>query len=244
MHQLKVPNGSTMYNGCGPLPDNQNSFLTQMQQIPFMTNNTRSPYNYQSQQDMRKLTNGKNPNITSLPRYRAQQQQQLPSQQQESSLIQNHIYSQPITPNSGVVTYATPKYNTTERHIRLTQDHFNHNNSLKYPQQYAQTLDGDYLHTNSHYSLPVDHNNDASPPSESPIPPTPPPPALPLRNGSCNTTGRRSTFSSLNGNSQQMQHNHLNNNNNSSVATLHKATTLNNNNNINNQTGSLRHQYH
>lgn len=209
-----------------------------------MTNNTRNPYNYQSQQDMRKVANGKNPNITSLPRHR---ENGWSSQQQESSLTQNHIYSQPITPNG--LNYATPKYNTTDRHIRLSQDHFNHNNSLKYPQQYSQNLDaGDYLHNNSHYSLPVDHNNDASPPSESPIPPTPPPPALPLRNGSCNTTGRRSTFSSLNGNpqqnKQQQQHNHINNNNNSSVATLHKVNTLNNNNNINNHTGSLRHQYH
>lgn len=217
-----------------------------------MTNNTRThPYNYQSQQDMRKIANTKNPNITSLPRNSQNNWQQ----QQESSLTQNHIYAQPITAN-GSVTYATPKYNTTDRHmVRLTQDHFNHNNSLKYPGQYSQTLDGgDYLHNNSHYSLPVDHNNqhDASPRSQSPIPPTPPPPALPLRNGSCNTTGRRATFSALNGNQQQPQqkqqqpqHNHINNNNNSSVATLHKSTTLNNNINNNlNHTGSLRHQCH
>uniref|UniRef100_T1P8H4 Mitochondrial fission regulator n=1 Tax=Musca domestica TaxID=7370 RepID=T1P8H4_MUSDO len=233
-----------MYNGCGPLPDNQNSFVNQLNQIPFMTNNTPRPYNYQSQQDMRKLVNNKNSTITSLPRHG-----QTANWQQESSLTQNHIYSQPITANG--VAYVTPKFNTTDRHIRLTQDHFNHNNSLKYPQQYSHNgsnalddEDGDYLHNNSHYSLPVDHNNDASPTSESPIPPTPPPPALPLRNGSCNTTGRRSTFSSLNGNSQQQQHNHINNNNNSSVATLHKITTLHNNNNNNINTGSLRHQYH
>lgn len=216
-----------------------------------MTNNTRNPNNYHSQQDMRKLSNNKNPNMASLPRQANNWQQQ-----QESSLTQNHIYSQPLVPNGvGSFLSSTPKFNTTDRHIRLTQDHFNHNQTpvtaalqLKYPQLYPQSLDGDYLHNNSHYALPVDHSlperddddhhhddHNASPTSSSPTPPTPPPPALPLRNGSCNTTGRRSTLSSLNGNA-------LNNNNNNSVATLQKNKTLNNN--INNNTGSLRHQYH
>lgn len=210
-----------------------------------MTNNSRTTptSNYHSQQDMRKLANGKNSNITSLPRHTSNcKQQQQQQQQQESCLTNNHIYSQPIVPNGvGAYINTTPKFNTTERHIRLTQDHFNHN---KYPKLYSQTLDGDYLHNNSHYSLPIDHSiqnvdDPNASPSQSPTPPTPPPPALPLRNGSCNTTGRRSNGNATN-----------NNNNSSLTAAIHKNNTLNLNNNnninnnINNHTGSLRHQYH
>lgn len=242
-----------MYNGCVPLPDNPASntttFVNQLNQIKYMTNNARTPNNYHSQQDMRKLANGKSSNITSLPRHASNCTKQQQQHQQESSLTNNHIYSQPIQPNGvGSFINTTPKFNTADRHIvRLTQDHFNHNNStaLKYPKIYSQTLDGDYLHNNSHYSLPLDHSipsdDQNASPSRSPTPPTPPPPALPLRNGSCNTTGRRSTLSALNGNGV------INNNNTNthSGASLHKNNALNiNNNNNNNHTGSLRHQYH
>ncbi|KAH8305781.1 hypothetical protein KR059_010632 [Drosophila kikkawai] len=87
-----------------------------------------------------------------------------------------------------------------------------------------------YIHNNSHYSLPLDHD---LPPSPTP---TPPPPALPLRNGvgmaliHGNTTGRRS----------------FNNNNN--VATLsnnnhHGGVTVGVGLGVGNNNGSLR-RYH
>lgn len=103
---------------------------------------------------------------------------------------QNH-YSQPLP------IVHNGKSATTDRHIRLNQDHFNHNH---YGSGKNHTMDPNYIHNNSHYSLPIDH--DAPPPSPTP---TPPPPALPMRNGSIgmihssNTTGRRS-FSNNNNN--------------------------------------------
>ncbi|XP_055384225.1 GATA zinc finger domain-containing protein 15-like [Condylostylus longicornis] len=52
------------------------------------------------------------------------------------------------------------------------------------------SINANYIHNNSHYSLPLDH--DLPPPTPTP---TPPPPALPMRNGALpngnSTTGRR-----------------------------------------------------
>lgn len=249
-----MPNGggTSTFNGCAALPETHSTF-GQLSQIHLMTNNTRNSHNntatpitttgnYHSQQDMRKIMNGGK--LNSLPRQRLEQ---------ESCLTQNHIYSQPIVVGSngtaGAMQYAAQnnKYNTADRHIRLTQDHFNHNNA-KYAKVYghgaanSDSADSDYLYNNSHYSLPLDHNNlstkprsqpdidneDEASPARSPPPPTPPPPALPLRNGICNTTGRSSTRSVLSG------HN-LNNN----VATLHNNNLNTNipNNNSHNHSG-------
>jgi len=136
---------------------------------------------------MRLLTcNGGKPlNATSLPRHR-------PPVVQESTL--SH-YSQPLANG-----------------IRLTQDHFNHNQNQghHYGGVYAKPCDAmsepGYIHNNSHYSLPLDHD---LPPSPTP---TPPPPALPLRNGvgmaliHGNTTGRRS-FNNNNNNVSTLSNN-------------------------------------
>ncbi|BFF96965.1 carboxypeptidase N subunit 2 [Drosophila madeirensis] len=194
------------------------SSFAQLSHIHYMTNNqTQIPspgqtQMHHSQQDMRLLANGggKTLNAASLPRHRMQ----------ESTL--SH-YSQPLALANG---------------IRLTQDHFNHNHSHPHGHNggvYAKPCDAmaepGYIHNNSHYSLPLDHD---LPPSPTP---TPPPPALPLRNGvgmaliHGNTTGRRS----------------FNSNNNNNVATL-----SNNNHGVgggvilasgSNNNGSLR-RYH
>uniref|UniRef100_A0A1A9WN42 Uncharacterized protein n=1 Tax=Glossina brevipalpis TaxID=37001 RepID=A0A1A9WN42_9MUSC len=216
-----------------------------------MTNNshclTASSSSYFSQQDMRKALHGKSQTMSSLPRHVGNRNHH---QQQESSLTQNHIYTQPLNPCGGLLPnnhYNSCKANTTERHVRLTQDHFNHNNmTLHYKHNnnklsggsgalsinHAHTLDASYLHHNdSHYSLPVDHslsNCYTSPPS-TPTP-TPSPPALPLRNGSCSTTGRHSSSSHLNGS----------NNNNNNSNNINNVPTLIRDNNSN----SLQHQYH
>lgn len=189
-----MPSASALLN------DNQSPFV-QLSQIHRMANNDQAPSEYQSQQNMRsKLANGKPSTISSLPR------QHNNSSQAESSL--SH-YSQPL--ENGVGPYALHKSATSERHIRLTQDHFNHNGG-------GTDAIPDYIHNNSHYSLPLDHD---MPPSPTP---TPPPPALPMRNGSCNTNGRRS-FSNNNlggkNNNNNTQSNGKISNNNGSLRRYH-----------------------
>lgn len=121
---------------------------------------------------------------------------------------QNH-YSQPLP-----IVHSNGKSSTTDRHVRLNQDHFNHNHYGSSGGKH-HTIDPNYIHNNSHYSLPIDH--DAPPPSPTP---TPPPPALPMRNGSIgmihgNTTGRRSfnNNNNINNNSGSNSQNIMNNNN-------------------------------
>lgn len=186
--------------------------FAQLSHIHYMTNNPQSAAattprssSHHSQQDMRLLANGKTSLglNASLPRL---------MHVQESTL--SH-YSQPLA-------------NGHAGGIRLTQDHFNHNGAVYAKPCDAMIADAGYIHNNSHYSLPLDHD---MPPSPTP---TPPPPALPLRNGISglamvhgNTTGRRS----------------FSNSNNNNVATL----SNNNHNNChissNNNNGSLR-RYH
>ncbi|TDG45360.1 hypothetical protein AWZ03_008218 [Drosophila navojoa] len=173
---------------------------------------TTTPRSHHSQQDMRLLANcggvggGKALGLNaSLPRHMAARQCGV----QESTL--SH-YSQPLA--------------NGHAGIRLTQDHFNHNGAV-YAKPCDAMADAGYIHNNSHYSLPLDHD---MPPSPTP---TPPPPALPLRNGMGmalvhgNTTGRRSF-----------------NANNNNVATLsnNNPVLVNGNSNSNNN-GSLR-RYH
>lgn len=186
--------------------------FAQLSHIHYMTNNPQSgaataaattPRSHHSQQDMRLLANGK-PGLglnASLPRL---------MHVQESTL--SH-YSQPLA--------------NGHAGIRLTQDHFNHNGAVYAKPCDAMIADAGYIHNNSHYSLPLDHD---MPPSPTP---TPPPPALPLRNGMTglamvhgNTTGRRS-FNSNNNNVATLSNNNhngncnINNNNNGSLRRYH-----------------------
>lgn len=104
-----------------------------------------------------------------------------------------HHYSQPVTP------HGIHKSATTDRHFRLTQDYFNQN-YCNYGNggNGKNSSESSYIHNNSHYSLPIDNNencgnNSGENSTTGSPPPTPPPPALPHRNGSlCNTNGRRS----------------------------------------------------
>lgn len=167
---------------------------------------TTTPRSHHSQQDMRLLANGGGKALglnASLPRHMAVRQCGV----QESTL--SH-YSQPLA--------------NGHAGIRLTQDHFNHNGAV-YAKPCDAMADAGYIHNNSHYSLPLDHD---MPPSPTP---TPPPPALPLRNGMGmalvhgNTTGRRS-FNANNNNVATLSNNNPvlvngNNNNNGSLRRYH-----------------------
>lgn len=102
-----------------------------------------------------------------------------------------HNYSQPVTP------HGMHKSATTDRHFRLTQDYFNQNYCNYGNGGGKNSSESSYIHNNSHYSLPIDNNENCSNSGDNSVtaspPPTPPPPALPHRNGSlCNTNGRRS----------------------------------------------------
>lgn len=198
--------------------------FAQLSHIHYMTNNPQAgggagvvsattPRSHHSQQDMRLLANGGGGVLglnASLPRHMAAARH---GGVQESTL--SH-YSQPLA--------------NGHAGIRLTQDHFNHNGAVYAKPCDAMIGDAGYIHNNSHYSLPLDHD---MPPSPTP---TPPPPALPLRNGMTglalvhgNTTGRRS-FNSNNNNVATLSNNNHNGNG---------VIGVNNNNN----NGSLR-RYH
>jgi len=179
------------------VPSAVDSPFAQLSHIHYMTNNPQTltqtqiptqlgattPRSHHSQQDMRLLANGGGKVLglnASLPRHMAARQCGV----QESTL--SH-YSQPLA--------------NGHAGIRLTQDHFNHNGGgAVYAKPCDAMADAGYIHNNSHYSLPLDHD---MPPSPTP---TPPPPALPLRNGMGmalvhgNTTGRRSFNSNSNNN--------------------------------------------
>ncbi|XP_039964126.1 AP-1 complex subunit gamma-like [Bactrocera tryoni] len=147
-------------------------------------NNTTSNSN-----TFNKMPNGKPPpppphahTLSSLPRYGSARREPKINERAESSLSHEPPYSQHLANQNGQRT------TTADRYLRLTQDHFNHNHgpygsigSNKHP----NTLSGErspresecnYIHNNSHYSLPLDHALNA-------VTPTPTPPALPLRNG-------------------------------------------------------------
>ncbi|KAL7734326.1 hypothetical protein ACLKA6_010663 [Drosophila palustris] len=246
--QLRGRGGApSSHNGPSPLPTSATTLqqlqvpsavdahapFAQLSHIHYMTNNPQTqnltqsgattPRSHHSQQDMRLLANGGGKVLglnASLPRHMAARQCGV----QESTL--SH-YSQPLA--NGHVG------------IRLNQDHFNHNGvnggGAVYAKPCDAMADAGYIHNNSHYSLPLDHD---MPPSPTP---TPPPPALPLRNGMGmalvhgNTTGRRS----FNGNSNNNNVATLSNNNHNGVAG--GGAVLVNGNLNNNNNGSLR-RYH
>lgn len=109
------------------------------------------------------------------------QQQNLKEDQQcrSESPNQGH-YSQPLPLNN-------------DRQLHLNEDHYRDN--YEYGKHYTIGINSlghnTYIHRNSHYSMPFNHDQPPSPAI------TPPPPALPVRNGSVhsNTTGRRSNTS-------------------------------------------------
>ncbi|XP_001353591.4 leucine-rich repeat-containing protein 15 [Drosophila pseudoobscura] len=75
--------------------------------------------------------------------------------------------------------------------LRLTHEHFKHRvdgTGEHYDNEVnSEILDPNYIYSNAHYSMPLEQMGR----SKTPTPP-PMPPALPLRNGLCATTGRRS----------------------------------------------------
>ncbi|XP_011189292.1 uncharacterized protein DDB_G0283357-like [Zeugodacus cucurbitae] len=138
-----------------------------------------------------KMSNGKAPPppphahaLSSLPRFGSARREAKPNERAESTLSHEPPYSQHLANQNG------QRAATADRYLRLTQDHFNHNHGPYGSigsNKHANTLSGErspresecnYIHNNSHYSLPLDHALSAVTPT-----PTPPPPALPVRNG-------------------------------------------------------------
>ncbi|XP_067643707.1 uncharacterized protein [Eurosta solidaginis] len=223
-----------------------------------MTNN-----NVQNSNTNNKISNGKTaapppppPHahaLSSLPRFGSARREKVSANEQaESSLTHEPPYSQHLANQNRQRVGTTT---TADRYaLRLTQDHFNQNHgpygSIGRNNKHANTLsggerslrefEGNYIHNNSHYSLPLDHalSSDTSTPT-----PTPTPPALPMRNGQI--------MHQISNNTTTLQHIPAYNNNNcgNGYATIGNGSiaigvgggggaTINNNNN-----GSLR-RYH
>uniref|UniRef100_W8AK17 Uncharacterized protein n=1 Tax=Ceratitis capitata TaxID=7213 RepID=W8AK17_CERCA len=132
--------------------------------------------------------------MSSLPRFgSARRDAHSANERAESSLSHEPPYSQHLANQANQSSGAPQRGTATaDRYIRLTQDHFNHNHgpygSIS-SNKHANTLNGErspresecnYIHNNSHYSLPLDHALNGGPTTPTP---TPPPPALPIRNG-------------------------------------------------------------
>jgi len=89
--------------------------------------------------------------------------------------------------------------------LRLTQEHFKQREMYE-QEMGSEMLDHNYIYSNTHYSMPLEQLGR----SKTPTPP-PMPPALPLRNGLCATTGRRS-FQQKSAAQKQQQQQQQNNN--------------------------------
>lgn len=102
--------------------------------------------------------------------------------------LHHHSYYSKSLASEIYDSHSSSKKLTTDRHIQLSQDHFNQNFELDMQHTFGlQIHEPGYMHNNSHYSLPIDHDL-------SPIPTTtPPPPALPVRNNSCKTSTKSNT---------------------------------------------------
>jgi len=85
--------------------------------------------------------------------------------------------------------------------LRLTQEHFKQREMYE-QEMGSEMLDHNYIYSNTHYSMPLEQLGR----SKTPTPP-PMPPALPLRNGLCATTGRRSFQQKSAAQKQQQQQN-------------------------------------
>ncbi|XP_016994846.2 leucine-rich repeat and immunoglobulin-like domain containing-NOGO receptor-interacting protein 4 [Drosophila takahashii] len=90
--------------------------------------------------------------------------------------------------------------------LRLTQEHFKQRELYDQEMMGGEILDHNYIYSNTHYSMPLEQLGR----SKTPTPP-PMPPALPLRNGLCATTGRRSFQQKTAAQKQQQQQQQNNN---------------------------------
>ncbi|KAH8372180.1 hypothetical protein KR093_010472 [Drosophila rubida] len=117
-----------------------------------------------------------------------QQQQQLQQQQQQQLPQKLNHYTKPqflsaaataTVADSSCYSYAdVPLVHAPHQPLRVTHEHY---------EPRAEMLDPNYIYSNAHYSLPLEQLGRSKTPTPPPLPP-----ALPLRNGLCATTGRRS----------------------------------------------------
>ncbi|XP_020817386.1 insulin-like growth factor-binding protein complex acid labile subunit [Drosophila serrata] len=93
--------------------------------------------------------------------------------------------------------------------LRLTQEHFKQREMYDQEQLGgggSEILDPNYIYSNTHYSMPLEQMGRSKTPTPPPVPP-----ALPLRNGLCATTGRRSFQHKVAAQQQQQQQQQNNN---------------------------------
>ncbi|XP_062132258.1 leucine-rich repeat neuronal protein 3 [Drosophila sulfurigaster albostrigata] len=124
-----------------------------------------------------------------------QSQQQLPQQNQQKL---NH-YTKPqflsataTVADSSCYSYADVPMVHAPQQLRITHEHFKpreqrEQRDFDNDATSSEMMDPNYIYSNAHYSLPLEQLGRSKTPTPPPLPP-----ALPLRNGLCATTGRRS----------------------------------------------------
>ncbi|ALC44390.1 trn [Drosophila busckii] len=124
-------------------------------------------------------------------------EQQLQQQQQPPSKLNHYTKPQFLNATAAVAdscySYAdVPMVHATQpqqQQLRLTHEHYKPQPQRNFERDDANSeiLDANYIYSNAHYSLPLEQLGRSKTPTPPPLPP-----ALPLRNGLCATTGRRS----------------------------------------------------
>lgn len=137
----------------------------------------------------------------------AQQQQQMQQQQQaavaQQSMQQSKLnhYTKPqflgaatAAVGDSCYSYAdVPMVHAAPQQLRITHEHFKQQQQHLEPRDFdhdaanSEIMDPNYIYSNAHYSVPLEQLGRSKTPTPPPLPP-----ALPLRNGLCATTGRRS----------------------------------------------------
>ncbi|EDV97932.1 carboxypeptidase N subunit 2 [Drosophila grimshawi] len=123
-----------------------------------------------------------------------QQQQQLPHQQQHPQQSKLNHYTKPqflaatATVADSCYSYADVPLVHAPQQLRITHEHFKQRErDFDNENPLGEMMDPNYIYSNAHYSLPLEQMGRSKTPTPPPLPP-----ALPLRNGLCATTGRRS----------------------------------------------------
>lgn len=125
-----------------------------------------------------------------------QQQQRETSHQPQSASKLNH-YTKPqflaaatATVGDSCYSYAdVPMVHAAPQQLRITHEHYKQRDVPRDFENEANSeiMDPNYIYSNAHYSMPLEQLGRSKTPTPPPLPP-----ALPLRNGLCATTGRRS----------------------------------------------------
>ncbi|XP_030570398.1 leucine-rich repeats and immunoglobulin-like domains protein 1 [Drosophila novamexicana] len=145
---------------------------------------------------MKTATMGREQQQAQLQQQHQLQQQQLQQQHPHQSKLNHYTKPQFLAATATVAdscySYADVPMVHAPQQLRVTHEHFKQREQRE-PRDFeadainGEMMDPNYIYSNAHYSLPLEQMGRNKTPTPPPVPP-----ALPLRNGLCATTGRRS----------------------------------------------------